>query len=169
MMNMNDRYLILLREFVQAMGADPGAVGLETELSFEHDGMIAYLLPDPGQQIVVIDVEIMQIAEPAADSGNLERLLLLHQLNSLTRFSHGGSAFVSLDNMLVFSRQLGVERLSGQALAEALADAVDQAASLRSAWDRMRELVANTVRAGAGLRAPASGPSAQPLGMGPFA
>jgi hypothetical protein len=168
-MSLNDRYLALLREFVESMGADPGAIGLDTELSYEYDGMIAYVLPHPGQEIVVIDIEIMQIAEPAADPGNLERLLLLHQLNSLTRFSHGGSAFVSLDNMLVYSRQLMIERLSGQALAEAVADSIDQAVSLRSAWDQLRELVASTVRGNAGLNAAGSNLSAQYPGIGSFA
>jgi hypothetical protein len=161
-----DRYLVVLREFVHSVGGDPTAVGPDTDLSYEHDGMLAHVLPHPAQESLVIDIEIMQLAEPAADPRNLERLLLLHQLNSVTRFSHGGSAFISLDQMLVFSRQLSVERLTGQMLAEAIADSLDHAASLRSAWDQLRELLAGTVRTGLGSERTTPDPVADRLGFG---
>ncbi len=159
----SDWYVMVLREFVTLTGGDPGAVSQETELSYEHDGMLAHLLPHPDQEALVIDIEIMRIEEPAAQPRNLERLQLLHQLNGMTRFSHGGMVFLSLDNMLVFSRTVPLAGLTGQHLAETMADGLDQAGNLRSAWDQLRELVAGVARRVAAPAATDRGLTGQPF------
>lgn len=146
-MNSSESYLRVLREFALTVSGQETDLDMDTELSFEHDGLLAFLFQHPTEDAVVIDVEITALREPLAEPSNLERLLLLHQLNSVTRFTHGASAFVSVDQMLMVSRTIAVQGLGGQALADALSELLDAAASLRQAWDDLRALIAEAGRA----------------------
>ena len=69
----------------------------------------------------------------------------MHQLNSITRFTHGATAFVSVDNTLMLSRELAIDGLSGEGLKHTLAQVLDAATDLRAAWTHLRDLI---VRAG---------------------
>lgn len=155
---MSDQYLMVLREFVAIAGGDPQHTEADTEVCFEHDGMLAYFYLHPQEPQLVVDVEIMQLSEPAAEPRNLERMVLLHQLNSLTRFTHGALVHFSPDQMLVLSRSYPLESLTGQKVAEQAAELLDYAANLRASWDALGQLMANTLAsagtwAGAGVQA----------------
>lgn len=136
-----DNYHLILREFAAAMGGDAAGLEADTELSFEFDGMLAFILQHPSEDAVVIDVEILQLRDLATEASNLERLLLLHQLNSVTRFTHGATAFLSVDQMLTLSRSIPLAGLSGQGLADVLSQMLDAATGLRQSWDDLRSLI----------------------------
>jgi hypothetical protein len=140
-MQLDDAYLSVLREFVMLVGADANALELDSEVSFEFDGMLAFIFMHPVQEAAVVDVEILQLREPQSESVNLERMLLLHQLNSITRFTHGAQAFVSVDNMLMISQSLPVQGLNGQQLADLMGQLLDTAANLRDTWSDLRSLI----------------------------
>ena len=140
-MQLDDVYLSVLREFVQLVGADSDSLELGSEVSFEFDGMLAFIFMHPLQEATVVDVEILQLREPLSEPVNLERMLLLHQLNSITRFTHGAQAFVSVDNMLMISQSLPVEGLSGQKLADLMGQLLDTASNLRDTWGNLRSLM----------------------------
>lgn len=158
-MDSSDSYLRVLREFAVTVGGEENALDMDTEVSFEHDGLLAFLFQHPTEDAVVVDVEIAPLRDALTEPSNLERLLLLHQLNSVTRFTHGASAFVSVDQMLMVSRTIPVQGLSGQALADALSELLDAAASLRQAWADLRGLI---VQAGQVVESQ-TGAHAQPL------
>jgi Tir chaperone protein (CesT) family len=141
-MRTDDVYLAVLREFVALSGADASALELGSEVSFEFDGMLAFIFMHPLHESVVIDVEILQLREPLAEPVNLERMVLLHQLNSITRFTHGAQACLSVDNMLMLSQSLPVEGLTGQGLADLMGRLLDSAVNLRAAWSDLRSLIA---------------------------
>jgi hypothetical protein len=143
-MQFEEVYLQALREFVALTGADAGSLEVGSEVSFEFDGMLAFIFMHPVNEEAVIDVEIMQLQEPQSEPANLERMLLLHQLNSITRFTHGAQAMVSVDNMLMLSQALPVPGLNGPQLAEQMGQLLDTAADLRTAWDNLRALIAQT-------------------------
>ena len=149
-MDRNQQYLQVVQEFVTIAGGQSDAVSLDTEISYEHDGMLAHLSMHPRLDHVVIDIEIMQLTEPTAEPRNLERMTLLHKLNGVTRFTHGAAAFISLDNMLVITRTIPLAEQSGQTLAGAVAELLQHAASLRAAWDELRQLISQTIQADAG-------------------
>lgn len=141
-MQTEDVYLQALREFFALTGVDTDAFDLGSEVSFEFDGMLAFIFMHAVNEEVLIDVEILQLQEPLSEPANLERMLLLHQLNSITRFTHGAQAFVSVDNMLMLSRAMPILGLSGQQLADRMGQLLDAAAELRTAWDNLRALIA---------------------------
>lgn len=136
-----DTYHLILREFAAAVGGDPAALEADTEVSFEFDGMLAFIFQHPSEDAAVIDVEILQLRDPTTEPANLERLMLLHQLNSVTRFTHGATAFLSVDQMLTLSRSVPLAGLSGQGLADVLSQLLDAAAGLRQSWDDLRALI----------------------------
>jgi hypothetical protein len=152
-MNRDEQYLHVIHEFIAIAGGSSSSVDPSSEISYEHDGMLAHLSLHPHFQQVVVDIEIIQLVEPAADALYLERMVLLHKLNGVTRFTHGASAFISLDNMLVVSRAISLTSLTGQALAEAVAELLQHAADLRSAWGELRQLLSRTIQDGAGQSA----------------
>lgn len=160
-MDRNDQYLHVIQEFVAIAGAPPAPVGLDTEISYEHDGMLAHIFVHPQLEQAVIDIEIMQLAELTAELRNLERMVLLHQLNAVTRFTNGVAAFISLDNMLVVTRALRLTGLTGQGLAEAVAELFEHAAGLRAAWDELRQLVSQKIQDGASQAAASARPTIQ--------
>ena len=122
-------------------GADAAALDDGAELTFEYDGMLAFIFQHPSTDELVIDVEVFQLSEPRMESANLERLLLLHQLNGITRFTHGAQALVSVDNMLMVTRSHSLEGMSGQQLTLALDQMLDVAGDLRSMWSDLRSLI----------------------------
>lgn len=140
-MQIDDVYLSVLREFVNLVGADASSLDLDSEVSFEFDGMLAFIFMHPVREAAVVDVEILQLREPQSEPVNLERMLLLHQLNSITRFTHGAQAFVSVDNMLMISQSLPVEGLTGQQLADLVGQLLDTASNLRDTWGDLRSLM----------------------------
>lgn len=144
-MSTEQAYLQAVRDFVQALGADASGFDEGAEVSFEHDGLFAFIFLHPLEDKAVIDVEIFKLQDASPDPAQRERLLLLHQLNSITRFTHGATAFVSVDNTLMLSREVAVEGLSGEGLKHTLAQVLDAATDLRAAWTHLRELI---VRAG---------------------
>jgi hypothetical protein len=83
-------------------------------------------------------------------------MLLLHQLNSITRFTHGAQAFVSVDNMLMISQSLPVEGLSGQKLADLMGQLLDTASNLRDTWGNLRSLMDQAGQRLQSVDAPAS-------------
>ena len=155
-MQIDDVYLSVLREFVKLVGADSNALELGSEVSFEFDGMLAFIFMHPLEEAAVVDVEILQLREPQSEPVNLERLLLLHQLNSITRFTHGAQAFVSVDNMLMISHSLPVEGLSGQKLADLMGQLLDTAANLRDTWGDLRSLMDQAGQSLQSVNAPGS-------------
>lgn len=154
-----DHYQLILREFASAVGGDPAALEAETEVSFEFDGMLAFIFQHPTEEAVVIDVEILQLRDLSSEPSNLERLVLLHQLNSVTRFTHGATAFFSVDQMLTLSRSLPLAGLGGQDLADVLSQMLDAATGLRQSWDDLSVLIR---QAGEVAQSP-SAASAMPL------
>ncbi len=154
-MQAEDVYLEVLREFVQIVGADAAALASGSEVSFEFDGMLAFVFFHPKEDAVVVDVEILQLHNLHQEPANLDRLLLLHQLNSITRFTHGATAHVSVDDMLLLSTVLPVRGLSGRALAECVGQMLDTASDLRAAWSDLRSLIR---QAGQSVEASAASP-----------
>lgn len=142
------------------MGADASALALGNEVSFEFDGMLAFLFMHPVQEAVVIDVEILQLMQPRTEPANLERMLLLHQLNGITRFTHGAQALVSVDNMLMITQSLPLTGLTGQGLVDWMGQLLDTASDLNSTWNDLQSLIAQ-----AGRQAMASSTETPPLTM----
>ena len=136
-----DTYLLILREFATTLGGDAAALEEDTEVSFEFDGMLAFIFQHPSEEAVVMDVEILQLRDVTTEPANLDRLMLLHQLNSVTRFTHGATAFLSVDQMLTLSRSVPLAGLSGQGLADVLSQMLDAATGLRQSWDDLRSLI----------------------------
>jgi len=106
----------------------------------------------PGKQAVAAIVQGVKKVwrRLVPDPVQRERLLLLHQLNSITRFTHGATAFVSVDNTLMLSREVAIEGLSGEGLKHTLAQVLDAATDLRAAWTHLRELIVRAGRAAQG-------------------
>ena len=155
-----EAYLLALRDFVQTIGADPSALDEGTEVSFEHDGLLAFIFQHPDTGDVVMDVEVQPIDAPLMDKGNLARFLLLHQLNGLTRFTHGAQALISADNQLIVTRSQPVAGLRGQDLVNMLDGVLDAALDLRKMWNDLRTLMEQT---GRDLQAgPSDGPAIEP-------
>jgi hypothetical protein len=137
-MHADDAYLEVLREFVALTGSDATALDLGSEVSFEFDGLLAFIFMHPLHEQVVIDVEIFQLNHPTQHP---ERILMLHQLNSITRFTHGAQAYVTVDNMLVLNQSLPLSCLKGQQLTDLLGQLLDKAVELRLAWPNLRVLI----------------------------
>jgi hypothetical protein len=140
-MHAEEAFHQVLSEFVALTGGDPSALEDGAEVSFEFDGMLAFFFAHPTQDAFVIDIEVMQLRDPSSEPANLERFLLLHQLNGLTRFTHGAQAMVSVDNMLMVSHSLPLQDLKGQLLTEALDQMLDVASDLRAMWTDLRSLI----------------------------
>ena len=87
-MSTEQAYLQAVRDFVQALGADASGFDEGAEVSFEHDGLFAFIFLHPLEDRAVIDVEIFKLQDAGSEPAQRERLLLLHQLNSITRFNH---------------------------------------------------------------------------------
>lgn len=141
-MRSDDLYQEVLREFVAITGGDASALDSGSEVSFEFDGMLAFIFAHPSEEQVVVDVEIVQLQGLRSEASNLDRLALLHQLNSITRFSHGGMAHLSVDDMLMLSRAVPMAGLTGKRLAEVTGESLDIAERLRSTWSDLRALLA---------------------------
>ena len=152
-MSSEDRFFQVLREFVALSGGQGEAVDSGTEVSFEFDGMLAFIFMHPTESMAVIDVEILALQEPGANAVNRDRMLMLHQLNSITRFTHGGTAFVSVDNMLMLSCNVGLDGLTGKDLAERLGQMLDAAGELRATWNNLRDLIVKAGQAAQGQTA----------------
>lgn len=162
-MNSDDEYLALIRDFAAVCQADPTQLDPSGEITLQFDGLVAAIYPDTERQALVIDIDIFRLQNPQGDPANLERLLMLHRLNSLTRFTHGGIASVCGDDMLTLSRSIGVRTLDGQELAAVLTELVDAATQLADAWTDMRQLIQSTaeslgVQAMPSVSAPGAGP-----------
>jgi Tir chaperone protein (CesT) family len=140
-MHFEDLYLNVLREFVTLVGADSSALELGSEVSFEFDGMKAEIFMHPMQEALVVDVTVLQLSEPMSDPASLERMLLLHQLNSVTRFTHGAQAHVSVDHTLMLSHSFPVAGLSGRELASLVGKIIDSALELRTMWNDLQSLI----------------------------
>jgi hypothetical protein len=152
-MSSEDRFFQVLREFVALSGGQGEAVDSGTEVSFEFDGMLAFIFMHPAEDMAVIDVEILALQDPGASAVNRDRMLMLHQLNSITRFTHGATAFVSVDNMLMISRNIVLDGLTGMDLAERLGEMLDTAAELRATWNNLRDLIVKAGQAAQGQTA----------------
>ncbi len=140
-MHAEEAFHQVLSEFVALTGGDPSALEDGAEVSFEFDGMLAFIFAHPTQDALVIDIEVMQLRDPRAEPANLERFMLLHQLNGVTRFTHGAQALVSVDNMLIVSQCLPLQDLKGGLLSGALDQMLDVASDLRSMWADLRTLI----------------------------
>lgn len=140
-MHTEEAFHQVLTEFVSLTGGDPSALKDSAEVSFEFEGMLAFIFAHPTQDALVIDIEVMQLRDPRSEPANLERFLLLHQLNGLTRFTHGAQALVSVDNMLMVSQVLLLKDLTGVRLSEGLDLMLDVASDLRSMWTDLRSLI----------------------------
>lgn len=141
-----DAFLIAVREFVRIIGADDSGLDEGTEVSFEHDGLLAFIFQHPDSGDVVMDVEVLAMDAPLSDKGNLTRFLLLHQLNGLTRFTHGAQSFVSADNLLMVSRSQAIAGLAGRDLVAMLDGVLDAALDLRKMWSDLKTLMDQTGR-----------------------
>ena len=140
-MNAKKAFHLVLSEFVALTGGDPSVLEDNAEVRFEFDGMLAFIFAHPTQDLLVMDIEVMQLRDPSSEPANLERFLLLHQLNSLTRFTHGAQALVNVDNMLMVSHCLSLQDLTGGRLSEGLDQMLDVASDLRSMWTDLRSLI----------------------------
>jgi hypothetical protein len=157
-MSAQDRFVYTLREFVDLVGGDPASLDDGAELEFEFDGMLAFIFQHPQDDAVVIDIEVLQLRQPQTEPVNLERFLLLHQLNGLTRFTHGAQAQVSVDHMLMVTRSLPLSQMTGQKLAETLDQMFDVAADLRAMWTDLQALLGRTAKTLQGIDATAAAP-----------
>ncbi len=144
-MNWDTEYLDLIRKFAAACDADPNQLDPSGEILLHFDGLTAAIYPNAGLKSLVIDIDIFRLENPQADPANFERLLMLHRMNSITRFTHGAMAFVTGDNVLTLSRSVGVRDLDGEGLAALLIQMVDAANQLADAWTDMRQLMASTL------------------------
>jgi hypothetical protein len=142
----DDAFLIALREFVRIIGADDGGLDEGTEVSFEHEGLLAFIFQHPDTGDVVMDVEVQALEAPLSDRGNLARFLLLHQLNGMTRFTHGAQALISADNLLIVTRSRAIAGLGGQDLVAMLDGVLDAALDLRKMWNDLKTLMDQTGR-----------------------
>jgi hypothetical protein len=73
-MSSEDRFFQVLREFVALSGGQREAVDSGTEVSFEFDGMLAFIFMHPTEDMAVIDVEILALQDPAANAVNRDRI-----------------------------------------------------------------------------------------------
>jgi hypothetical protein len=76
-MRSEDRFLQVLREFVALSGGQGDAVDSGTEVSFEFDGMLAFIFMHPTEDMAVIDVEILALQDPGGNAVHRERMLML--------------------------------------------------------------------------------------------
>ena len=134
-------YTQLLQEFAFLLGAESAVVDENSGLEFEHDGLLVKIYPHPDFSKVAVDVEIFQIEETVSAEVNLQRFKLLHQLNSLTRFTSGSLATVTLENMLVLGCSADIQEINAQALVTLFNNMVQSGLDLRNMWSELWNLI----------------------------
>jgi hypothetical protein len=135
------RYTQLLQEFSLLLGADFPEVDASSGLEFEHDDLLVKIYAYPDCTKVAVDVEIFKLEPSAEPEVNEQRLRLLHQLNSLTRFTDGALATVNLDNVLLLGCALDLETLTAEELVTVFNNMIESGLDLRAMWSEMWNLI----------------------------
>lgn len=109
------------------------------------------LYPHPDKTRVVIEATVGELDDPGS-AELAERLLLLMKLNTLARFSSGVQLGVEEDNTVIAYVMADLCGLDLDRLAAELLHMVDRVTSLRSAWDRLDEFLAQSSSESPSLR-----------------
>ena len=136
-----NRYTQLLQDFSVLLGADFPDIDASSGLEFAHDEVLVKIYPYPDMTKVAVDVEIFKLEHNVAPEVNEQRLRLLHQLNSLTRFTHGALATVNLDDVLLLGCSLEMQDLTAEGLVEVFNNMIESGLDLRAMWSEMWNLI----------------------------
>lgn len=136
-----NRYTQLLQDFSALLGADFPDIDAGLGLEFAHDDVLVKIYPYPDMTKVAVDVEIFKLEHNVAPEVNEQRLRLLHQLNSLTRFTHGALATVNLDDVLLLGCSLELQDLTAEGLVEVFNNMIESGLDLRAMWSEMWNLI----------------------------
>ena len=132
-------YVKLIEQFAARLGVDVGQLDSDTALEFGHEDLVAQIYRHPTRESIVIDVQICEIDPYASEAVNLQRLLLLHQLNDAARFSHEALATVTPENVLLLTRTIALADMDAEALMLAFNDLIERARDLRDGWSSLWE------------------------------
>ena len=134
-------YTQLLQEFSVLLGVESPEVDEYSGLEFEHDDLRIKIYAYPDFSKLAVDVEIFKVDESASPEINSQRFKLLHQLNSLTRYTHGALATLSLDNMLVLGCSAEIQELNAQGLVSMFNNMIESGLDLRNMWSALWNLI----------------------------
>jgi hypothetical protein len=132
-------YVKLIEQFAVRLGVDVGQLDPDTALEFGHEDLVAQIYRHPTRESIVIDVQICEIDPYASEAVNLQRLLLLHQLNDAARFAHEALATVTPENVLLLTRTIALADMDADALMLAFNDLIERARDLRDGWSSLWE------------------------------
>ena len=134
-------YTQLLQDFSVLLGADFPEIDATSGLEFAHDDLVVKIYAYPDCSKVAVDVEIFKLEHNVAPEVNEQRLRLLHQLNSLTRFTHAAIATVNLDDVLLLGCALDLEGLTAEHLVTVFNNMIESGLDLRAMWSEMWNLI----------------------------
>jgi hypothetical protein len=153
-------YVQIVSDYVKRLGIENQEITDQGVLEFEIEDMKIQLYRHPAQEAVILDAELFELGEAESAEAQAQRLMLLHQLNALTRFTHGCVAMVDPRRLLLVSRQLPLANLRVEVLQQALDELLDIGADLRDNWRVLSQVVQQTAET-------LSQPGGQPaMGMG---
>ena len=137
-MPISDSFEKLLESFLVSLGHDPIAAKGSGGFEFESGGFNARILLDstnPARLVAEVDVRRLDDAEVS----HAELLLMLHRLNEAARPTHGWTATIDEENLLLLSLFLPLAETDGVALQAVVDDALARAESLGQLVRRFSE------------------------------
>lgn len=134
-------YTQLLQEFSVLLGVESPEIDENSGLEFEHDDLLVKIYAYPDFSKVAVDVEIFKIEESSSPEINEQRFKLLHQLNSLTRYTHGALATLTLDNMLVLGGSAEILEINAPGLVNMFNNMIQSGLDLRNMWSELWNLI----------------------------
>jgi hypothetical protein len=134
-------YTQLLQEFSVLLGVDSPEIDENSGLEFEHDDLLVKIYAFPDFSKVAVDVEIFKLDENASAEINEQRLKMLHQLNSLTRYTHGALATITLDNMLVLGGSAEILEINAPGLVSMFNNMIQSGLDMRNMWSELWNLI----------------------------
>ncbi len=134
----NELYKTLITEFLTAAGGETGETVTDSDVvEFVYEDFVVHVCPHPDESLLLIEVQIFQCDLDDAKEA-FPRLLILHKLNAVARFTNQTVAFIDSDDMLTVSRTFRLNELDGDKLAGSIDTLLEQAASLQKAWETLQ-------------------------------
>jgi hypothetical protein len=134
-------YTQLIQEFTMLLGGETPDIDENSGLEFEHDDVRIKIYAYPDFSKIAVDVEIFKIEESSSAEINEQRFKLLHQLNSLTRYTHGALATLTLDNMLVLGCSAEIQETNAPGLVNMFNNMIQSGLDLRNMWSELWNLI----------------------------
>jgi hypothetical protein len=134
-------YALLLKDFIQQLGAGDADVPATAGLEFEHDDLLVKISPHSNNVELLLEVAILKLDEDTPLEVNYQRFHTLLQLNALARQSHGAAAAVTDDNILTLGRTLQIAALDVHTLVNHFNRLIELALELRHCWQNLGSLL----------------------------